>query len=130
MSIVNIILRIPNVIMDVIRKRDIKESPKTVENRLTNGEERPTPRIILVIFPIVLYATQFSIGQNNVLTNVEKRMIIGPCLRFECNFRFLQMPYFGCQVTIWACSAQLTLVSKLPLQLGSKGSQSSVEYLR
>ena len=26
----------------------------------------------------------------------------GSYLGFECNFRFLQMPYFGCQVTIWA----------------------------
>ena len=29
----------------------------------------------------------------------------GSYLGFECNFRFLKLPYFGCQVTIWAWNA-------------------------
>ena len=35
--------------------------------------------------------------------------VSGPYLRFECNFRFLQLPYFGRQVTNWAWSTQPTL---------------------
>ena len=52
-----------------------------------------------------------------------------PYLGFECNFRFLQMPYFGRQVTISALSAQPTLVCNLPLQLGLRVSQSALEHL-
>ena len=29
----------------------------------------------------------------------------GSYLGFECNFRFLKLPYFGCQVIIWAWNA-------------------------
>ena len=54
----------------------------------------------------------------------------GSYLGFEYNFRFLQMPYFGRQVTIWAWSAQQTLVSKLPLGLRSRRRQSAVELLK
>ena len=50
MSVVNFILRIQNIIEDVIRKRDVKEKLKIVENPLIWREERPTPRIVLVIF--------------------------------------------------------------------------------
>ena len=53
----------------------------------------------------------------------------GPYLGFECNFRFLQMPYFGRQVTNWAWSTQPTLVWELLLQLGSRRSQNAVEHL-
>ena len=53
----------------------------------------------------------------------------GPYLGFECNFRFFQIPYFGHLVTISALNAQPTLVCKLPLQLGPRGSQSVVEHL-
>ena len=42
----------------------------------------------------------------------------GPYLGFECNFCFLQMPYFGRQGTILVLSTQPTLLSKLSLQLG------------
>ena len=54
----------------------------------------------------------------------------GLYLGFECNFSFLQMPYFGSQVTIWSGSAQPTLVINLPLQLESRESQSAVEHLK
>ena len=40
------------------------------------------------------------------------------------------MPNFGLQVTNWTWSTQPTHVSVLPLQLGSRGSQSTVEYLK
>ena len=49
-------------------------------------------------------------------------------LEFECSFRFLEMPYFVRQGTISTLSAQPTLVSELPLQLGPRGSQSAVEH--
>ena len=54
----------------------------------------------------------------------------GLYLGFECNFSFLQMPYFGSQVTIWPGSAQPTLVINLPLQLESRESQGAVEHLK
>ena len=41
---------------------------------------------------------------------------------------FLQMPYFGLKVTIWTWSAKPTLVSKLPLQLGSRRIQSTAKH--
>ena len=53
-----------------------------------------------------------------------------PCLGFECNFRFLQMPYFGRQAKVCDWIAQQTLVIELPLQLGSRRSQNAVEYLK
>ena len=31
-------------------------------------------------------------------------------LGFDCNFRFLQMPYFGHQVTIWALGTQSSCI--------------------
>ena len=49
----------------------------------------------------------------------------GSYLGFECKFCFLYMLYFWRQVTIWVWSAQPTLVSKLPLQLGPRRSQSA-----
>ena len=71
MLVVNVIQRILNIIMDAIRKRDIKEELKIVENPLINGEERPTPRIIWVIFLVVLHTSQFTIGQNNFQIKVQ-----------------------------------------------------------
>ena len=46
-------------------------------------------------------------------------------LEFECNFHFLQIPYFELQVTIYTWSTQLNLVNELPLQLGSRRNQST-----
>ena len=43
---------------------------------------------------------------------------------------WMKLHYFGRQVTIWAWGAQPTLVSELPLQLGSRESQSVVENLK
>ena len=54
----------------------------------------------------------------------------GPYLGFECNFRFLQMPYFGRQAKVCDWIAQQTLVIELPLQLGSRRSENAVEYLK
>ena len=54
----------------------------------------------------------------------------GPYLGFECNFRFLQMPYFERQAKVCDWIAQQTLVIELPLQLGSRRSQNAVEYLK
>ena len=50
----------------------------------------------------------------------------GSYLGSECNFGFMQIPYFGRQVTIWAWSAQPSLISELPLQLRSRRSRSAV----
>ena len=80
-----------------------------------------------------------KINLCNVFTNwlahyTHNNLIIlicsGSYLEFECNFCFLQMPYFGHQLTIWVWSAQPTLVSKLPLYVGSRRSQSNVEHLK
>ena len=54
----------------------------------------------------------------------------GSHLGSECKFHFLQMLCFERQVTIWAWSAQPTRLSELPLQLGSRRSQSTVEHLQ
>ena len=43
---------------------------------------------------------------------------------------FYKMPYFGHQVPIRVQRTQPTLLSKLPFQLGSRGSQSIVEQLK
>ena len=48
-------------------------------------------------------------------------------LEFGCNFRFLHMPHFGREETIWAGSTQPTLASELHLQLRCRRSQSAVE---
>ena len=50
----------------------------------------------------------------------------GSYLGSECNFGFMQIPYFGRQVTIWAWSAQPSLISELPLQLRSRRNRSAV----
>ena len=39
--------------------------------------------IILVIFLIVLYVSQFTIGQNNAHTDAKKRMITSKSLYFQ-----------------------------------------------
>ena len=54
----------------------------------------------------------------------------GKYLGFECNFRFLQIPYFERQVTICDWSTQPTVVIELPLQLGSRRSQNAVKHLK
>ena len=71
---------------------------------------------------------------NNMIEKHDKQnarqTYAGPYLGFECNFRFLQMSYFGRQVTISTWSTQITLVRTLPLQREFSGSQSSVEHLK
>ena len=76
-------------------------------------------------------ATWVTIDKLNSTTAEEMACILceftGSYLGFKCNFCFLQMTYFWCQMKIWAWSAQPTFVSELPLQLGSRGSQSSTK---
>ena len=54
-----------------------------------NGEERPTSRIILVIFLVVLYVSQFTIGQNNAHKDAKKRMITSKSLYLKKNNCFI-----------------------------------------
>ena len=68
-------------------------------------------------------------GNRSVDTVCFILLTSGLCLGFECNFCFLQIPYFGYQVKIWAWSTQPILVNELPLQVGSRRSQSTVEHL-
>ena len=60
--------------------------------------------------------------------------VLYPCWavsRIWMQLHFFANAHFGCQVTISACSSpQLALISKLPLSLGSRESQSSVEHLK
>ena len=55
----------------------------------------------------------------------------GLYLGFECNICFfLQIPYFGYQMTFWAWRTQPTLVSRLPLHLGPRRSQIACRALK
>ena len=89
--------------------------------------------IYFFIAESLIFRTKVSVRPKDSLVNsfcLKRYPLSGPYLGFECNFRFLQMPYFGRQVTISALSTQPILVYKLPLQLGPRGSQSAIEHLK
>ena len=78
---------------------------------------------VFLRFEIKLYMKSAQAGMS-------LETFTGKYLGFECNFRFLQIPYFERQVTICDWSTQPTVVIELPLQLGSRRSQNAVKHLK
>ena len=67
---------------------------------------------IPLVFPLL------DLGKSGRFLSLDFVDLSGSYLGSEGNFRYLQMPFFGRQVTIWAEGAKPALVSEILLELG------------